>query len=166
MPSRRAPLASLVIGSLLMLSMPASAQPASSPRGETVDLQITVAPCVAHLEQRLREIIAIELRTTHSFYDYHAKYIANDTQYLCPAPLSVQDTAILNALCLQAFNSLGCEGWGRVDVMRDEQGQFWLLEVNTVPGMTDHSLVPMAARASGLSFGELLLKVLASKGDR
>lgn len=108
---------------------------------------------------------AIELRTTHTFYDYHAKYIANDTQYLCPAPLSAEDTATLNALCLQAFNSLGCEGWGRVDVMRDEQGQFWLLEVNTVPGMTDHSLVPMAARASGLSFGELLLKVLASKGD-
>jgi len=108
---------------------------------------------------------AIELRTTHTFYDYHAKYIANDTQYLCPAPLSAEDTATLNALCLQAFNSLGCEGWGRVDVMRDEQGQFWLLEVNTVPGMTDHSLVPMAARASGLSFGELLLKVLASEGD-
>jgi D-alanine-D-alanine ligase len=109
---------------------------------------------------------AIELRTSHTFYDYHAKYIANDTQYLCPAPLSVEDTATLNALCLQAFNSLGCAGWGRVDVMRDEQGQFWLLEVNTVPGMTDHSLVPMAARASGLSFGELLLKVLASEGDR
>lgn len=108
---------------------------------------------------------AIELRTTQTFYDYHAKYIANDTQYLCPAPLSAQDTSALNDLCLQAFNALGCEGWGRVDVMRDEQGQFWLLEVNTVPGMTDHSLVPMAARASGLSFSELLLKVLAAKGN-
>lgn len=109
---------------------------------------------------------AIELRTTHTFYDYDAKYIANDTQYLCPAPLSAEDTASLNALCLQAFNALGCEGWGRVDVMRDAQGQFWLLEVNTVPGMTDHSLVPMAAAASGLSFGELLLKVLAANGNR
>jgi len=105
---------------------------------------------------------AIELRTTHTFYDYDAKYIANDTQYLCPAPLSTEDTAALNALCLQAFNALGCEGWGRVDVMRDAQGQFWLLEVNTVPGMTDHSLVPMAAAASGLSFGKLLLRVLAA----
>jgi len=109
---------------------------------------------------------AIELRTTHTFYDYDAKYIANDTQYLCPAPLSAEDTAALNALCLKAFNALGCEGWGRVDVMRDAQGKFWLLEVNTVPGMTDHSLVPMAAAASGLGFGELLLKVLAATGSR
>lgn len=109
---------------------------------------------------------AIELRTTHTFYDYHAKYIANDTQYLCPAPLSEKETADLNALCLQAFDALGCEGWGRVDVMRDVQGKFWLLEVNTVPGMTDHSLVPMAAAASGLSFGKLLLKVLTAKVSR
>lgn len=105
---------------------------------------------------------AIELRTTHTFYDYDAKYIASDTQYLCPAPLSDEDTAELNALCLAAFNSLGCEGWGRVDVMRDAQGRFWLLEVNTVPGMTDHSLVPMAAAATGLDFGQLLLKVLGA----
>lgn len=105
---------------------------------------------------------AIELRTTHTFYDYDAKYIASDTQYLCPAPLSTEDTATLNALCLTAFSSLGCEGWGRVDVMRDAQGRFWLLEVNTVPGMTDHSLVPMAAAASGLDFGQLLLKVLSA----
>jgi len=105
---------------------------------------------------------AIELRTTHTFYDYDAKYIASDTQYLCPAPLNAGDTAVLNALCLDAFSSLGCEGWGRVDVMRDAQGQFWLLEVNTVPGMTDHSLVPMAAAASGLEFGQLLLKVLSA----
>ncbi len=104
----------------------------------------------------------IELRTTHTFYDYDAKYIASDTQYLCPAPLSDEDTAVLQTLCLEAFNALGCEGWGRVDVMRDAQGQFWLLEVNTVPGMTDHSLVPMAAAASGLDFGQLLLKVLAA----
>lgn len=109
---------------------------------------------------------AIELRTTHTFYDYDAKYIANDTQYLCPAPLSEQDTQTLNTLCLQAFSALGCSGWGRVDVMRDAQGRFWLLEVNTVPGMTDHSLVPMAARASGMSFGELLLRVLAAQDNR
>jgi D-alanine-D-alanine ligase len=105
---------------------------------------------------------AIELRTTHEFYDYDAKYIANDTVYLCPAPLSADETSELAELCRRAFDALGCSGWGRVDVMRDAQGSFWLLEVNTVPGMTDHSLVPMAAKARGLSFPQLLLEVLAA----
>lgn len=104
---------------------------------------------------------AIELQTKHQFYDYDAKYIANDTRYLCPAPLDADATARLQALSLQAFRALGCEGWGRVDLMRDADGKFWLLEVNTVPGMTDHSLVPMAAKARGLDFNTLLLKVLA-----
>ncbi len=103
---------------------------------------------------------AIELRTTHKFYDYDAKYIANDTQYLCPAPLSSSESAELADLSWRAFAAIGCKGWGRVDIMRDESGRFWLLEVNTVPGMTDHSLVPMAARARGLSFTDLLLQVL------
>ncbi len=103
---------------------------------------------------------AIELRTTHKFYDYEAKYIANDTQYLCPAPLSNAARAELSDLCWRAFTAIGCKGWGRVDVMRDAQERFWLLEVNTVPGMTDHSLVPMAARAHGLSFSDLLVQVL------
>ncbi|MEK7259962.1 MAG: D-alanine--D-alanine ligase [Pseudomonadota bacterium] len=103
---------------------------------------------------------AIELRTTHKFYDYDAKYIANDTQYLCPAPLGSSESAELADLSWRAFTAIGCKGWGRVDVMRDGAGRFWLLEVNTVPGMTDHSLVPMAARARGLSFAELLLQVL------
>lgn len=104
---------------------------------------------------------AIELRTSHEFYDYNAKYIANDTVYLCPAPLSAAETAELADLCRRAFDALDCSGWGRVDVMRDKEGRFWLLEVNTVPGMTDHSLVPMAAKARGLNFAELLLEVLA-----
>lgn len=103
---------------------------------------------------------AIELRTTHRFYDYDAKYVANDTQYLCPAPLDADAAGALGELSLQAFTALGCSGWGRVDVMRDQDGSFWLLEVNTVPGMTDHSLVPMAARANGLDFTALLLAVL------
>lgn len=106
---------------------------------------------------------AIELHTPHTFYDYDAKYLANDTQYLCPAPISAEDTQVLQTLSLKAFNALGCEAWGRVDLMRDKQGEFWLLEVNTVPGMTDHSLVPMAATAKGLSFTELLLEILAAK---
>lgn len=108
---------------------------------------------------------AIELRTTHEFYDYDAKYVANDTQYICPAPLDKAEAAELSALCWSAFDSVGCQGWGRVDVMRDKEKRFWLLEVNTVPGMTDHSLVPMAGKASGLGFTDLLLEILAAKLD-
>ncbi|HNE91005.1 MAG TPA: D-alanine--D-alanine ligase, partial [Agitococcus sp.] len=90
-----------------------------------------------------------------------AKYNANDTQYLCPCGLSDEDEQALQALAVRAFNMVGATGWGRIDAMRDEQGNFWLLEVNTVPGMTDHSLVPMAAKAAGLSFEQLVLTILA-----
>ncbi len=103
----------------------------------------------------------IRLRTPHIFYDYEAKYQANDTQYLCPCGLPAEQEEQLKALSLRAFEAVGCKGWGRVDVMQDEQGNFYLLEVNTVPGMTDHSLVPMAAKATGLSFGDLVLAILA-----
>lgn len=103
----------------------------------------------------------IRLRTPHTFYDYEAKYQANDTQYLCPCGLPTEQEEQLRALSLRAFEAVGCKGWGRVDVMQDEQGNFYLLEVNTVPGMTDHSLVPMAAKATGLSFGDLVLAILA-----
>tara|TARA_Y100000780_G_C13627676_1_gene395164 strand:- start:188 stop:1105 length:918 start_codon:yes stop_codon:yes gene_type:complete len=103
----------------------------------------------------------IRLRTPHTFYDYEAKYQANDTQYLCPCGLPAEQEAQLKALSLRAFQAVGCKGWGRVDVMQDEQGNFYLLEVNTVPGMTDHSLVPMAAKATGMSFSDLVLAILA-----
>ncbi len=102
----------------------------------------------------------IQLKTTHAFYDYEAKYEANDTQYLLPCGLDEDKEAELKALSRKAFDVVGCEGWGRVDVMQDEQGQFWLLEVNTSPGMTDHSLVPMAARAVGMEFGDLVVSLL------
>jgi len=102
----------------------------------------------------------IRLETDHSFYDYNAKYLADDTRYLCPCGLDQDREAELKELALAAFNSLGCSGWGRVDVMCDQAGEFQLLEVNTVPGMTDHSLVPMAAKAAGYSFDELVLKIL------
>ncbi len=105
---------------------------------------------------------AIRLRTPHNFYDYDAKYLANDTQYLCPCELPAEKEAELADLCLRAFNAVGCRGWGRVDVMQDEAGRFYLLEVNTVPGMTDRSLVPMAAKATGMSFTDLVLAILAS----
>jgi D-alanine-D-alanine ligase len=107
---------------------------------------------------------AIQLKTDHEFYDFDAKYLANDTQYLCPVDLSPEALSQLNSLALCAFNALGCEAWGRVDIMRDGEGRFYLLEVNTVPGMTDHSLVPMAARQAGISFEDLLLQILFAKG--
>ncbi|MDD2893267.1 MAG: D-alanine--D-alanine ligase [Halothiobacillaceae bacterium] len=103
----------------------------------------------------------IRLETPHDFYDFDAKYLANDTRYLCPCGLSPEDEATLQRLALDAFRAVGAEGWGRVDVMRDANGQFWLLEINTVPGMTDHSLVPMAARATGMDFAELVWRILS-----
>lgn len=103
---------------------------------------------------------AIKLETHHSFYDYDAKYLAEDTRYLCPCGLSPEKEKELKQLAINAFNALGCRGWGRVDVMADAQQNFYLLEVNTAPGMTSHSLVPMAAKAVNLSFPELVLTVL------
>lgn len=102
----------------------------------------------------------IKLETDHTFYDFHAKYIAEDTRYLCPCGLSSEKEQELKTLALNAFNTVGCRGWGRVDVMADAQQHFYLLEVNTAPGMTSHSLVPMAAKAVGMSFAELVLTVL------
>ena len=103
----------------------------------------------------------IALGTPHSFYDYDAKYLANDTQYRIPCGLSADKEAELKALTARACEAVGTQGWARADVMQDASGQFWLLEVNTVPGMTDHSLVPMAARAAGLDFQQLVLAILA-----
>ncbi len=102
----------------------------------------------------------IKLETDHTFYDFNAKYIANDTRYICPCGLSMEKEAELKALALAAFDAVGCEGWGRVDVMADKSLNFYLLEVNTAPGMTSHSLVPMAAKVRGLSFSELVLTIL------
>ena len=113
---------------------------------------------VAILDGQLLPSIRIE--SNAEFYDYQAKYFSNETQYLCPSELSGQREQELQALCLQAFESVGCRGWGRVDVMVDSQGNYQLLEVNTVPGMTSHSLVPMAAKAAGLNFDQLVEKVL------
>lgn len=103
----------------------------------------------------------IGLGTPHSFYDYDAKYLADDTQYRIPCGLSAEKEAELKDLTARACEAVGTQGWARADVMQDASGQFWLLEVNTVPGMTDHSLVPMAARAAGLDFQQLVLAILA-----
>lgn len=103
----------------------------------------------------------IGLGTPHTFYDYDAKYLANDTQYRIPCGLSAEKEAELKDLTARACEAVGTQGWARADVMQDASGKFWLLEVNTVPGMTDHSLVPMAARAAGLDFQQLVLAILA-----
>lgn len=108
-----------------------------------------------------RALPAIGLSTDHPFYDYDAKYLADDTRYRIPCGLAPEDEVRLQTLALEAFRVVGCRTWGRVDVMQDRDGQFWLLEVNTVPGMTDHSLVPMAARAAGIRFEELVVRILA-----
>jgi D-alanine-D-alanine ligase len=102
----------------------------------------------------------IRIETPREFYDYEAKYLANDTRYLIPCGVSKAKEKQLQALCLRAFRALGCRGWGRVDLMLDRRGKPYLLEINTSPGMTDHSLVPMAARAVGLSYEELCVKIL------
>ncbi|WP_305857092.1 D-alanine--D-alanine ligase [Balneatrix alpica] len=115
---------------------------------------------VAVLEQQV--LPPIWLQPAVSFYDYHAKYISNETRYHFDAGLTEQQNADLKALVWQAYQSIGCQGWGRVDLMQDESGQFWLLEVNTAPGMTDHSLVPMAAREAGISMEQLVTRILAS----
>ena len=103
----------------------------------------------------------IGLGTPHTFYDYDAKYLANDTQYRIPCGLAADKEAELKDLTARACEAVGTQGWARADVMQDASGKFWLLEVNTVPGMTDHSLVPMAARAAGLDFQQLVLAILA-----
>lgn len=114
-----------------------------------------------------RALPVIKLETDRGFYDYEAKYLADDTRYLCPCGLTAEREHSLQALSLRAFDSLGCCGWGRVDAMADSAGQLQLLEVNTIPGMTTHSLVPMAAAAAGMNFEELVTGILATaKGVR
>ncbi|CUA86828.1 D-alanine--D-alanine ligase [Pseudidiomarina woesei] len=103
---------------------------------------------------------AIRVQSTHEFYDYDAKYQAGDTQYHCPAGLCELEERALEQLAVTAFRALGGRGWGRIDVMCDQDGNFKLLEANMVPGMTTKSLVPMAAKAVGLSFEQLVRRIL------
>ncbi len=107
-----------------------------------------------------RALPLIKLETPRDFYDYEAKYLADDTRYIVPCGLPAKKEQELLELCLAAFRSLGCSGWGRVDLMLNRRGRPFLLEVNTSPGMTDHSLVPMAAGAVGLSYEDLCVKIL------
>ncbi len=102
----------------------------------------------------------VKIEPANEYYDYSAKYLQDDTRYLCPCGLSDEQVTRMQALALQAFAVLGARGWGRIDVLLDESGEPFLLEANTVPGMTDHSLVPMAARAAGIEFDELVWRIL------
>jgi D-alanine-D-alanine ligase len=102
----------------------------------------------------------IRIIPKNEFYDFEAKYLSDDTEYLCPCGLTAEKEAQIQQEALQAFTALGCKGWGRVDFLMDEHGQHYFLEVNTSPGMTDHSLVPMAAKAAGIDFSALVLRIL------
>ncbi len=102
----------------------------------------------------------IRLETPRDFYDYEAKYRSGDTGYHIPCGLDESREAEAQRIAVQACDAIGVTGWGRVDLMMDEEGNFWLIEVNTVPGMTDHSLVPMAAKARGIDFDELVYRIL------
>lgn len=103
----------------------------------------------------------IRIVPKNEFYDFEAKYLRDDTEYRCPSGLSTEQEAQIQQEALQAFRAIGCSGWGRVDFLMDELGNHYFLEVNTSPGMTDHSLVPMAAKAAEISFDALVLKILA-----
>jgi D-alanine-D-alanine ligase len=102
----------------------------------------------------------IKIEPANEFYDYEAKYLRDDTRYLCPCGLAPEQESAMQHLAQQAFALIGGEGWGRVDFLTDVEGNPYLLEINTSPGMTDHSLVPMAARKSGMTFEQLVLRVL------
>ncbi|KDX01869.1 D-alanine--D-alanine ligase B [Escherichia coli 2-210-07_S3_C2] len=105
-------------------------------------------------------LLSIRIQPSGTFYDYEAKYLSDETQYFCPTGLEASQEANLQELVLKAWTTLGCKGWGRIDVMLDSDGQFYLLEANTSPGMTSHSLVPMAARQAGMSFSQLVVRIL------
>lgn len=133
------------------------------------DAEVMVEPWVLGEEYTVailagEALPVIRLETPREFYDYQAKYQADDTRYHCPCGLDADTERRLQYLALQAFNALGAAGWGRVDLLLDGQGDPWLLENNTVPGLTDHSLVPMAAKAAGIAFDELILRILSDTG--
>jgi D-alanine-D-alanine ligase len=113
-----------------------------------------------------RALPSIRIETPATFYDYEAKYFRNDTKYSCPSGLSTEAEKHLANLALGTFEAVGADGWGRADFMMDKTGKPYLLEINTVPGMTDHSLVPMAARALGIDFEQLVWHVLETSFTR
>jgi len=102
----------------------------------------------------------IKIKPSNEFYDYEAKYIRDDTQYICPSGIETNKEASISEEALKAFKAVGCSSWGRVDFMMDKAGRHYFIEVNTSPGMTSHSLVPMAAKEVGINFDQLVLEIL------
>nr|WP_174507183.1 D-alanine--D-alanine ligase [Acinetobacter sp. Marseille-Q1620] len=115
---------------------------------------------ISILNGKALPVIRLQPPKDVAFYDYEAKYNRDDVEYGIPSGLSETEEKKLQELCLRAFQAVGASGWGRIDAMQDEQGNFWLLEVNTVPGMTSHSLVPKAAKATGTNFDDLCVEIL------
>lgn len=115
---------------------------------------------------RGKALPSIRMSTPNVFYDYAAKYKDKTTEYFCPSGLSDDDESSLQLLSLQAFDALSASGWGRIDVMRDSSGQFYLLELNTIPGMTATSLVPKAAKVAGLTFEQLVHDIALTSFDK
>lgn len=107
---------------------------------------------------------SVRIQPAGTFYDYEAKYLSDETKYFCPGCEESTEEAAMQSLVLKAWKVLGCRGWGRIDVMQDNDGQYYLLEANTSPGMTNHSLVPMAARQAGMSFSQLVVRILDLAG--
>lgn len=107
---------------------------------------------------------SVRIQPAGTFYDYEAKYLSDETKYFCPGCEESTEEAAMQSLVLKAWKVLGCRGWGRIDVMQDCDGQYYLLEANTSPGMTSHSLVPMAARQAGMSFSQLVVRILDLAG--
>ena len=109
---------------------------------------------------------SVQVQIKKGFYDYQAKYLSDETQYFCPAPISPECEKMIRDISYSAFKSLGGDSWGRVDLVQDKQGKFWLLEVNTQPGMTSHSLVPMSAKAAGLSYEDVIMVIMGHMRDK
>ncbi|MBK1735607.1 D-alanine--D-alanine ligase [Halorhodospira abdelmalekii] len=142
-----------------------AALPAAWRTAAAYDRQVLVEQWISGEEYTVallgeRALPSIRLETSHDFFDFDAKYRATDTKHHCPSGLDAAAEAELATLAREAFYALGARGWGRVDVMRDSAGGWWLLEVNTIPGMTDHSLVPIAAAQAGIGFDELVEHIL------
>ena len=102
----------------------------------------------------------VEIKSKTEFYDYEAKYLRGDTEFICPADIALPLVEDINKLCINAFNVIGCDGWGRVDFIIDKNKKIHIIEINTVPGMTSHSLVPMSARYAGVEFDDLVMMIL------
>jgi len=115
---------------------------------------------IGNNETGLTALPIIQIVPKNEFYDYEAKYLSDETEYRCPCGLSAEKEAQIQQEALHAFNAIGCKGWGRIDFIMDDKGNHYFIEVNTSPGMTDHSLVPMAAKAAGMNFEALVLKIL------